>query len=107
MGIPEGFKGFRLPHLGDAFPVAASLAIRAPTIQIEHSHLLFELRESDLVIRYPTETAELLIYLCNCVVGYHVADLSTVAARLPALAPDLRRRLDEGLARVGAVRPPV
>ena len=80
---------------------AEVMAVRSPTIRIEHSHLLFELRESDLVTRYPTETAELLIYLCNCVIGYHAADLGTVAARLPALAPDLRRRLDEGLARVG------
>lgn len=90
-----------LRHLGEIFPVASSLAARAPTIQIEHSHLLFELRDSDLVTRYPTETAELLIYLCNCVVGYHAADLRTAAARLPALAPALRRNLDEALARLG------
>lgn len=90
-----------LPHLGEVFPVASSLAARAPTIQIEHSHLLIELRDSDLVTRYPAETAELLIYLCNCVVGYHAADLRTVAARLPALAPALRRNLDEALARLG------
>ena len=91
-----------LPHLGDSYPMAVSLAIRSPTIRIEHSHLLYELRKSDLVTRYPMETAELLIYLCNCVVGYHTPDLGTVAARLLVLAPDLRRRLDEGLARVGA-----
>lgn len=91
-----------LPDLGEAFPEAVSVAIRSPTIRIEHSHLLYELRESDLVTRYPNETAELLIYLCNCVVGYHTVDLGTVAARLPVLAPELRRRLDEGLARVGA-----
>lgn len=91
-----------LPHFGDSFPAAVALVIRSPLIRIEHSHVLFELRESDLVTRYPTETAELLIYLCNCVVGYHAADLGTVARRLPALAPDLRRRLDEGLAQVGA-----
>lgn len=90
-----------LPHLGEMFPVASSLAAHSPRIQIEHSHLLFDLRDSDLVSRYPTETAELLIYLCNCVVGYHVADLQTVAARLPALAPALRRSLDEALARLG------
>jgi hypothetical protein len=90
-----------LPHLGDSFPVAVLLAVRSPTIRIRHSHLLFELRENDLVTRYPTETAELLIYLCNCVIDYQAADLGTVAARLPPLAPDLKRRLDEGLARVG------
>lgn len=91
-----------LPHLGDSFPAAVGLVIRSALIQIEHSHVVFELRESDLVTRYPTQTAELLIYLCNCVVGYHAADLGAVAGRLPALAPELRRRLDEGLARVGA-----
>jgi hypothetical protein len=90
-----------LPHLDEIFPVASSLAVRAPTIRIEYCHLLFELRDSDLVTRYPNETAELLIYLCNCVVGYHAADLRTVAARLPALAPALQHRLDEALARLG------
>lgn len=91
-----------LPDLGEAFPQAVAMAIQSPIIRIEHSLLLFELRESDLVARYPNETAELLIYLCNCVVGYLTADLGRVAARLPVLAPDLRRRLDEGLVRVGA-----
>ncbi|UVE16130.1 DUF4020 domain-containing protein [Pseudomonas sp. LS44] len=91
-----------LPYLGDAFPSAVSLSIRAPTIQIEHSSLLYELRDNESVTRYPDETAELLIYLCNCVVAYHAADLARVAARLPTLHPDLRRRLDEGLARIGA-----
>lgn len=95
-----------LPKLAESFPVAVSLATRSPPIRIEHSHLPYELRESGLVTRYPTETAELLIYLCNCVVSYHTADLSTVAARLPTLVPDLRRRLDEGLVRVGAKKAP-
>lgn len=90
-----------LPHLGEAFPEASTLAAHAQAIQIEHSHVLFELRESELVTRYPAETAKLLIYLCTCVVGYHVADLKMVAARLPALEPDLRRNLDESLARLG------
>lgn len=91
-----------LPHLGDSFPEAVSLAVRSPAIRIEHSHSLYDLRENDLVTRYPTETAELLIYLCNCVVGYHATNMAVVSARLPALAPNLRQRLDEGLARIGA-----
>jgi hypothetical protein len=89
-----------LPHLGDCFPAAVALAIQSPVIRIEHSLLLYELRESDLVTRYPLETAELLIYLCNC--GYHAQDLAKVAGRLPALPPDLKHRRDEGLARAGA-----
>src|SRR5690606_15986059 len=59
-----------LPHLGDAFPDAVALAVRFPTIRIEHSHLLFALRESELVTRFPKETAELLIYLSSCAIGY-------------------------------------
>ncbi len=95
-----------LPHLGDSFPQAVPLALRSPTIRLEHSHLLFELRESDLVACYPSETAELLIYLCNCVVGYHAPDLARVAGRLPDLAPELRLRLAEALARAGVNREP-
>lgn len=90
-----------LPHLGEAFPEASSLASRSPKIQLEHGLFLFELRESELVTRYPAESANLLIYLCNCDVGYHVADLKMVAGRLSALEPQLRRSLDEALAHLG------
>lgn len=92
-----------LSHLGDSYPVAVSLVVRSPTVRIEHNQLLFELRKSDLVTRYPTETAELLIYLCNCVVGYYTSDLAKVAARLPSLPADLKHRLDESLLRAGAI----
>jgi hypothetical protein len=94
-----------LPHLGDAFPDAAALAVRFPTVRIEHSRVLFELRESELVTRFPAETAELLIYLSNCLVGYHAADLATIDARLPLIRAELRRRVDEALARAGVPRP--
>jgi hypothetical protein len=92
-----------LPHLLDSFPAAVSLAIRAPAVRIEHSQLLYEFRKSDLVTRYGAETADLLIYLCGCVHGYFAAELGKVAARLPTLAPDLRHRLDETLARAGVI----
>jgi hypothetical protein len=91
-----------LPHLGDSFPAAVALAIRFPRIRIERSHTLFELTASDLVTRYPNEVAELLIFLCECGVGFSAADLRTISHRLSALGPDLRLRLDEGLATVGA-----
>ncbi len=90
-----------LPHLGDLFPIAASLMVCSPPIRIDQSRLLYDLRKSELVMRYPAETAELLIYLCNCVGGYLAGELASVAARLPALAPDIRSRLDDGLARIG------
>jgi hypothetical protein len=94
-----------LPHLGDAFRDAAALAVRFPPIRIEHSSVPFELRESELVTRFPDETAELLIYLSNCTVGYHAADLATINARLPAIDGQVRKRLDEAFARAGVTRP--
>jgi hypothetical protein len=94
-----------LPHLGDAFPAGTALVVRFPPIRIEHSHVLFELRESDLVTRFPAETAELLIYLSGCHVGYHAADLATIDARLPPIPAQLRRRVDEAFARAGVPRP--
>lgn len=90
-----------LPHLGELFPEASILASRANKIAIEHSHLLFQLRDSDLVTCFPAEMAELLIYLCNCNVGYHADNIRTVAARLPELDPYLKHRLDEALALIG------
>lgn len=92
-----------LPLLGEVFPAGVSLAVRFPNIRIEHSHLLFELRESELVLQYPAKTAELLIYLCNCGVGYHANYLREIAQRLTGLSEDLRRRLDEALAHAGVI----
>jgi hypothetical protein len=93
-----------LPHLGNAFPDAVAFAVRSPAIRIEHSLVLHELRESELVTRFPTETAELLIYLASRTVGYHAADLERVDARLPPIPVQLRSRVDEAFARAGVVR---
>lgn len=90
-----------LPHLDDAFPVAVTLAVRFPTIQIEHSSVLDELNKSDLVTRYPIECAELLIYFAKCVVGYHMADLAKLSARLPPIPAQVRSRIDEAFALAG------
>lgn len=90
-----------LPHLGDIFPKAALLAAHALTTQITHSQLLPYLQSNDLVIQYQSETAELLIYLCKCIVGYHVRDLKEIALRLTMLEPTLRHRLNEALASTG------
>lgn len=92
-----------LPHLDDLFPDAVALAVRSPAIRLEHSPVLYELRESDLVTRYPKGAAELLVYFCGCNVGYLAPDIGQIARRLPELEPDLRRRLDEGLALIGAI----
>jgi hypothetical protein len=93
-----------LPHLGDAFPDAVALAVRPPAVRIEHSHVLYELRRSELVTRFAAETAELLIYLANCLPGYHSADLQEIDARLPPIPAQLRSRVDEAFARAGVFR---
>lgn len=93
-----------LPHLGDAFPDAVALAVRSPAIRIGHTRVLYELRESELVTRFAIETAELLIYLANCLASYHVADLEKINARLPPIPAQMRSRVDEALARAGVLR---
>lgn len=98
----RGMLGW-LPHLGNAFPDAAALAVRFPPIRIEHCHVLYELRESELVTRFPAETAELLIYLATCTIGYSVADLARVDARLPPIPAELRGRVNEAFARAGVL----
>ena len=75
-------------------------------VSIALSAVPYELRESELVSRFPAETAELLIYLSNCTVGYHAADLATIDARLPPIDPQVRRRVDEAFAHAGVPRPP-
>lgn len=91
-----------LPSLGDYYPRGVMLAIRFPMIQIDHSYLLFQLRDSTLATAYPNETAKLLIYFCGCSLTYHVGYLKEVADRLPVLDGNLSKSLQEALARVGA-----
>jgi hypothetical protein len=91
-----------LPHLGAHFPEGVQLATRAPALPAEHSLILFELRTSDLVIRFQEATAQLLIYLSDGVAGYELAYLTEVAARLDALPEPVRLRLQEALVRAGA-----
>ncbi|PZO07992.1 MAG: hypothetical protein DCF27_09500 [Lysobacteraceae bacterium] len=91
-----------LPHLGAHFPVGVQLATRMPALTAEHSHVLFELRTSDLVTRFQEAAAQLLIYLADGVAGYELAYLTEVAARLDALPETNRRRLQEALVHAGA-----
>lgn len=91
-----------LPHLGVHFPAGVQLATRMPALPAEHSHVLFELRTSDLVTRFQEATAQLLIYLSEGVAGYELTYLTEVAARLDALPESIQRRLQEALVRAGA-----
>jgi len=94
-----------LPDLGDAFPDAVALAVRFRVIRLQHSHALYELRKSDLVTRFPIETAQLLIYLAKCVAGYQATYLAEINARLPPMPVELRSRIDEAFARAGVLEP--
>ena len=93
-----------LPHLGDSFPDAVALAIRCPVIRIEHSYALYELRKSELVTQFAVDTAELLIYLANCLAGCHVSYLEEINARLPPIPATVRTRVDEAFALAGVLR---
>lgn len=91
-----------LPHLGARYPAGVQLATRMPALPAEHSHVLFELRTSDLVTRFQEATAQLLIYLSDGVAGHELAYLTEVAARLDALPEPVGHRLQEALVRAGA-----
>lgn len=93
-----------LPHIGDAFPDAVTLIINGPKIQLEHSHFLYELSESDLVKKFPIQSAELLIFITNGVANYHCHYLENINNRLTELPEQTRLQLDEALARIGVPR---
>jgi hypothetical protein len=90
-----------LPHLGELFPAGVSLAISGALARLDHCNLIHEMRESDLVIQFPADTAKLLIYLIPLLPRYHQADVLAIVDRLPVLDTDLKRKLDESLARAG------
>lgn len=91
-----------LPHLGANFPAGVQLAIRMSALTPGHSHVLFELRTSDLVTSFQEATAQLLIYLSDGMAGYENGYLTEVAARLDALPEIVGRRLQEAMVRAGA-----
>jgi hypothetical protein len=72
---------------------------------MEHSHVLYELRTSELVTRFPNATAELLIYIANGNPGIHAGDLARIRARLPSIPEELQTRLDAAFARAGVQQP--
>lgn len=91
-----------LPHLGEHFPDAVLLATQMPPLAADYSHMLFDLRGSEIVTRFPETTAHLLIYLADGVPAYQVADLTGVAGRIGNLPEPLRQQLQEALVRAGA-----
>jgi hypothetical protein len=48
-----------------------------------------QLKESDLVTRFPLDTTELIIYLTNCIQGYQTGEIAEVAKRLTNIPPKL------------------
>lgn len=89
--------------LGPLFPSAVALATRMPRIQIDRSSLLYELRDSELIVSYPDATAKLLIHFCKCGISYQAADIAHIAGRLVGVESELMRELAEGMAFAGAV----
>ncbi|MBA3572625.1 MAG: DUF4020 domain-containing protein, partial [Pyrinomonadaceae bacterium] len=95
-----------LAHMGEAFPIAVQLATRGAPLALEHSHLLHELRDSDLVTRFQKATAQLLIFICaGNVPHYFCQDMQVIASRLTAdvLGDELHRSLREAMARAGCI----
>ena len=90
-----------LLSLDDLFVDAVSLAIKMPVVKIEPSIFLYNLKESDLTIRFQKECAELLIYLCRCIGGYLKEDLLIISERLKEIPSELRNQLNEVLALTG------
>lgn len=52
-----------LPYLGAVFPEAVELAVRMPKTPLQHSSVIYELRESELLRRHPEAAAQMLIFL--------------------------------------------
>lgn len=95
-----------LAHIGDAFPEAVQLAAGGPSLALKHSDLLRELRDSDLVTRFPAATAQLLIFICtDNVPPYFCPDMQLIAGRLTVevLGDELHRSLKEAMAHAGCV----
>lgn len=94
-----------LPSLNENFPDAVKFAVSFPPVHLENSTLLYELNSSGLVINFPTEMAELLIYICQCTFGSHnIHYIQQIDAHLKKLPEKIRSNLDDALARAGIFR---
>jgi hypothetical protein len=109
-GIPQPFDDSEvelmlnwLPYLGSDFPSAVNLLKQTNAIKIEYTHAFSDLLKSDLIYRFPTDTAELLIYLADCDIKYHKVTLLQIKNSLPQLPEDVSLRLAEAFANAGMI----
>lgn len=90
-----------LPHLGENFPKSVSFAVLTPLTGMRYLNMIHDLRESDLIIRFPADMAKLLIYLCPYVFPHQGAEIREIARQLPAFDADLQKKLNESMACAG------
>lgn len=90
-----------LKNLANVYPEGVDLAVQFPPVSLQNNILIYELTKSDLVTRFPTETARLLIYFTQCKLGHNDGYLAEVKDRLTQLPTELQNSLDEAFARVG------
>lgn len=60
-----------LKHLGSNFPDAVSLAIQMPNVDLDNTHVLFDLARSNLLPLFPDDMARLLLFILNNYPGQH------------------------------------
>jgi hypothetical protein len=72
-GSPVPLSGGEIEHmlawtvrLPVMFSEAVAAAIRMPYAQVEHGHLIYELKDNPLTDRYPNDVSELLSFLLDC-----------------------------------------
>lgn len=88
-------------QLEDKYPDAIKLCIDWPPVSLGHGSMLYELAKSELPIKHQDITAQLLIYLSRCDLGFLASYLVDIASRLNDLSEGRRQSLNEALTYAG------
>ena len=97
-----------VPEFVNIFPETLPFIARTKEFELEHSILLDELKESQIIEKYPDETKELLIHIISKsdVPPYHNADFVNLYIKLKKLLSEADlRQLKEKLLERGCVLP--
>lgn len=85
-----------LPHFDDLFPAAVDLYVQFQAFEIESLHyLLHLLNEKNFYTRFPTDTANLFIFLCKCKIKPY--DISRIEGQARLLLPNLNETASDKL----------
>lgn len=91
-------------YLGDLFPEAVAQLVKFQKTNIQYNYVIFKSCESDLITKFQTESAKLLIYLIGCSSPQNSSKLKEIYSRLTSIPKEIRTDIDEAFVLAGILQ---